>query len=380
MAERKKVTVLNFDLSDNSLGRAYIIAQALSSSYEVEIAGPAIRGDIWEPLRECRIPLKILPYRRLPFLLLKLSEILGKIDGDIVYAVKPKGTSFGFGLLKKWASGKPLLLDIDDWEVGFFMKKNLFSRALKVLNLANPNSLFWTLAMQSLVSRADGITVVSSFLQRKYGGEIVMHAKDAAMLDPDRFQNDNLRAALGLENRKTVLFLGTPRAHKGVTDALRAVRMSGDANMVLVVVGADTSGEYEKQLVREGGDRIRMFGRISVKDLPRYLMIGDVVVIPQRRTPDTEGQIPSKLLDAMAMAKPIISTRVSDIPQILGDGGIVVEPADAEGLGRALTWVFEHPEEARKMGLIARRRCESLYGIEEIGRQLDRIVARVSPA
>ena len=44
---KKKITILNFDLSDNSLGRAYLIAKALSGDFEVEIAGPAIKGYIW---------------------------------------------------------------------------------------------------------------------------------------------------------------------------------------------------------------------------------------------------------------------------------------------------------------------------------------------
>jgi glycosyltransferase involved in cell wall biosynthesis len=82
-----------------------------------------------------------------------------------------------------------------------------------------------------------------------------------------------------------------------------------------------------------------------------------VVVIPQRKTSDTVGQMPAKIFDAMAMAKPIVSTRVSDIPEVLGDTGYLVDPGDVEQLASAINHVFSHPEEARLKGKQARERC-----------------------
>jgi len=40
--------------------------------------------------------------------------------------------------------------------------------------------------------------------------------------------------------------------------------------------------------------------------------MGDVVIIPQRENFATLGQMPAKVFDAMAMAKPTIATNVSD--------------------------------------------------------------------
>jgi len=46
MEKKNKISILNFDLSNNSLGRSYILAQALSDAYDVSILGPAIKGSI----------------------------------------------------------------------------------------------------------------------------------------------------------------------------------------------------------------------------------------------------------------------------------------------------------------------------------------------
>jgi glycosyltransferase involved in cell wall biosynthesis len=374
MSERKKISILNFDLSDNSLGRAYILAQVLSEYYDVEIIGPAKKGYIWEPLRDSDIKITEVPYSRLPFLLFKLPAILKKIDGDAVYAVKPRFTSFGFGLLKKLFSGKPLLLDVDDWEVGFYLKKKFWNRLSRFVHVTNPNGLFWTWLLQFFISYADRITTVSSFLRDKYGGEIIPHAKDTDLLDPELFRGDDLKNRLGLTGKKIVMFLGTLRQHKGVEDAVKAVLMINDPNLIFMIVGARMNGKYEKELKMLGGERFYMIGFVPVKELPRYLMLSDVVIIPQRITPDTVGQIPSKVFDAMSLARPIISTKVSDIPEILTGCGIIVNPESPDELSKAIKWVIENPERASQIGRSAREKCIELYSLKTIREKLKRFV------
>ncbi len=377
MSDVKKITILNFDLSDNSLGRAYLLGQALSGFFDVKIVGPAKKGGIWQPLRNSDIQITCVPYSRLPLLLFQLPGILNEIDGDIVYAVKPRLTSFGFGLLKKFFSNTPLLLDIDDWEVGFYMKKGFWSRFAKFLNLSNPNGFFWTWLLQFFIDFADKKTTVSTFLKDRYGGEIVPHAKDTELMDPDKFEGNDLKKRFGLEGKRTVMFLGTPREHKGVEDALQAVLMIDDPNIIMMVVGGNPEGDYENKIRKLGGDRLIMIDPIPVKKMPKYLLLADVVVVPQRQTADTAGQVPSKLLDAMSMARPIISTRVSDIPEILDGCGLIVAPESPEAISSAIKWFFANPEEAVFMGKKARVRCMEHYSMKTIKEQLIRLTGEV---
>ncbi|SVC97518.1 uncharacterized protein METZ01_LOCUS350372, partial [marine metagenome] len=51
-----KVSVLCFDLSSNSFGRAWLLAKSLSKFYDVEIAGPSRRDGIWSPMEQTTIP------------------------------------------------------------------------------------------------------------------------------------------------------------------------------------------------------------------------------------------------------------------------------------------------------------------------------------
>ncbi len=132
-----KASVLCFDLSNNSFGRAVLLAQALSGFCDVEIVGPSRKGDIWFPLRRTSFAVKSFEWKRYPFFVPVVQRILKGIDGDVILASKLMPTSFGIGLLKKWVSGKPLIVDIDDWELGFFYHSGFWGRMGRLLNFSN---------------------------------------------------------------------------------------------------------------------------------------------------------------------------------------------------------------------------------------------------
>ena len=370
----KKITILNYNLSNNSLGRAYLLGQLLSDNFQVEIMGPLINGDIWEPLRNSHIPVKVVPYSKFPFLLFKLPKILKAIDAEIIYAIKPRFTSFGYGLLKKFFSKTPLILDIDDWEVSFYLQKGFSSRLSRLIHVFNPNGFFWTWVIQFFIPCANKVTTVSTFLQRKFGGEIIIHGKDTDFLDPEKFKGSNFKKQLGLEGKKIVMFLGTPRKYKGLEDVLNAVISINDSDLLMMVVGANLSGVYEKSLKKLGGAKLLLVASVAFQEIPKYLALSDIVVIPQRKTYDTMGQIPSKLFDAMSMAKPIISTKVSDIPDILNNCGILVDPQSPDQFRRAILWVFENQDKATEMGQKARQKCINEFSFTSMRQKLLNVI------
>ena len=79
----------------------------------------------------------------------------------------------------------------------------------------------------------------------------------------------------------------------------------------------------------------------------------------------------AKLFDAMAMAKPIISTNVSDIPEILQDCGWIVEPENPEQLAKTtIKYVLDHPVEAKEKGQKAREKCKREYSWDKMENKL----------
>jgi glycosyltransferase involved in cell wall biosynthesis len=125
------------------------------------------------------------------------------------------------------------------------------------------------------------------------------------------------------------------------------------------------------------GIALRLMGEIPFAEVPHYLAAADLVAVPQRLTSDTVGQVPAKLFDAMALARPIVSTRVSMIPEILDGCGLVVSPCDPGELAGALAYLLDHADEARSMGLKARERCVQRYSYATARQLLFPLVERI---
>jgi len=373
-----KISILTFDLSDNATGRADLLARLLAPRWQVEVVGPRFGGGVWGPARDGGVAYRDLAVdgaRRYPRFARVWTDLAASADGDVLYASKPRATSYGAALLARRRRRRPLLLDIDDWEVGFFRRSGAWGTLGRSLNLANPNGLPWTWLMERLVGRADAITVASRFLERRFGGTLIPHVRDTEGWDPARYDRAEARGRLGLGRERVVMFLGTPRAHKGVDDLVEAVGlMKGDVRLVLVGAAGGEASRWA------GRPWVRVVGEIPFDDVPRYLVAADAVAVPQRATTDTIGQVPAKVFDAMALARPIVSTAVSMIPEILDGCGVLVPPGDVVALAAALTRLLDDPAAAAELGRRARERCRAHYSFAAARAALFPLVERAASA
>jgi len=361
-----KISILCFDLSSNAFGRAGLLAIALSKIYDVEIIGPSKREKIWAPMAQIDIPIKKFVWERYPGFHRIKKNIMDVIDGDVILASKLMPTSFGIGLQKKIFSSKPLLLDIDDWELGFFYHSGFWGKVGRFLNFSNPNGLPYVWRIERLVGHADAVSVSNRFLQKKYGGTLLPHCRDTDVLNPLKFNAGDVKEKMGFVGKKILMFLGTPRPHKGIDDLLQAFKKVDNSDLNLVIIGVENKQEFLKGIDESVKNRVTIIPKIPFNKLSEYLSVADIICIPQRRTSDSVGQIPARLFDAMAMAKPIIATKVSDIPEVLGDCGYLVDPSNPSQLANAIQYVLSHSDEARVKGDAARARCRQKYDIRNL--------------
>jgi glycosyltransferase involved in cell wall biosynthesis len=363
-----KISLLSHDLSRNCLGRAYLLAKMLQKKHEVEIIGPTFGRTIWRPIKDDTS----IRYAAVK----NIKEAFSLIHGEILYAVKPKGTSFGYGLLKKLRSKSPLILDIDDWELGMFLgyKWNIFYTLPQFWNL---NNVLYTFALEKLGKCADAITVSNSFLEKRFGGLVIPHARDTHHLHPDRYDAENLKRKYNLRDSKVVMHMGTIRKHKGIEDLIRAFNALNRKDAVLMLVGVDPNDSYIRNMMIYDEGNIRFIGEQPVALLPEFLSVADVVAVPQKHSAASVGQMPAKIYDAMAMAKPIISTKICDIAETLSGCGIVVDPGDIHALSKGIGYLLDNPDTAKELGRKAREKCVDKYSFTAIEPRLSGLIDTV---
>ena len=169
-----------------------------------------------------------------------------------------------------------------------------------------------------------------------------------------------------------MLFAGAPNPHKGLRILAQAVCQLPGVRLAVTCRESDLATEEWRAV---------SFQRIPVvpyTSVPSLLAAADIVAIPQLDSEFARYQMPMKIFDAMAMAKPIVASTVSDMPIVLEACGRLVPPGDVDRLAEALADLLANADEARRLGACARTRCSNEYGREQIGNQLKAVVNGVS--
>jgi len=368
-----KISVLVADASSNCLGRGHLLARILARRYEVELVGPAFSAEVWGPLSDSEPPCRTVAIDSSPLGWSQLPRLRKLLTGEVIYACKPLLSSFGMALIEKVRERRPVVLDIDDWDRGITREtlRGLGPRArLRYLlsSTYRPHMVHscWNLGLfERLSSAADRITVSNRFLQKRFGGALVWHGRDARAYRPGEADSERLRSQHRLApSARVVMYLGPPRPHKGVEDLVDAVARLSRDDLLLALVGVGNAA-YDRQLVARArerlGERLAVFGIQPFERVPEFLAMADVVVVPQRKSEATSGQMPAKLFDAMAMARPIVATDVCDIAAVLDGHGWVVQPGSVEQIANAIGRALDDPREAVERGVRARDRFERHY-------------------
>ncbi|MCK5205643.1 MAG: glycosyltransferase family 4 protein [Desulfobacterales bacterium] len=135
---------------------------------------------------------------------------------------------------------------------------------------------------------------------------------------------------------------------KGLYYLLRAVSKVAQTHPVkLTVVGAPKKNGYSQRLIQKLGigNLITFTGRIANEQFVREYAKATAAVVPSVY----EG-FGLPVGEAMACAVPVISTTGGALPEVVGDAGILVPPADHHALANAIVTILDQPQLAQKLG------------------------------
>jgi glycosyltransferase involved in cell wall biosynthesis len=146
---------------------------------------------------------------------------------------------------------------------------------------------------------------------------------------------------------------------KGLRYLLEAVAQIRKKQPVkLTVIGEPKKNGTIKKLVSELNieDIVHFTGRIRNEEFAGYYSKATIAVVPSLY----EGfGLPAA--EAMACGVPLISTSGGALPEVVGDAGIIVPPADAGALAREITFLFNHPDQRKKMAQAGIERVDAIF-------------------
>ena len=182
----------------------------------------------------------------------------------------------------------------------------------------------------------------------------------------------------------TIGYAGRLVPEKGVDLLLRAVAAL-EGEWALRILGDGPKRASLQALASELGitSRTTVLQHVPTTEVPRFLCELDALALPSRTRPNWKEQFGRILVEAMACAVPVVGSHSGEIPNVIGEGGLVFPEGDAHALRHCLTLIRSEPDPRSRWGWPGRQRVLEHYTQARIAARTYQVYRRMlglSPA
>ncbi|MCP4622368.1 MAG: glycosyltransferase [bacterium] len=186
-------------------------------------------------------------------------------------------------------------------------------------------------------------------------------------IDPNRFvqaTGGNLLSEFDIkESQKVVINVAHLAEHKGQEHLVRAIPrvLTKLPATRFFIIGQGELMDKLKKTASEVGLKDELVFTGFRDDVADFYRIADLYVMSSVQ----EG-LGTAVLDALALAKPVVATNTGGLPEIIHDGktGRLVTPADSEALADGIVDMLTHPELAGTMAVRGKERVLQDFSID----------------
>jgi glycosyltransferase involved in cell wall biosynthesis len=158
-------------------------------------------------------------------------------------------------------------------------------------------------------------------------------------------------------HQPTVGYIGRVVPEKGLDTLIEAVAKVRSRPNVFIV-GSGSHRPALQHLAERLGvrDRVQFRSAIPPENVPALLADFDALVLPSLTQNNWKEQFGRVLIEAMACEVPVIGSDSGEIPNVIGDAGLVFPEGNAEALATHITRLLDDPTFRRSLGTAGRKR------------------------
>jgi glycosyltransferase involved in cell wall biosynthesis len=201
---------------------------------------------------------------------------------------------------------------------------------------------------------------------------VIHSAIDVGAFDPALSPNGLLRE-LKLEGAAPLLgivaHLADHKGHKYLIAAVPYILEAFPAARLLIAGDGELRQSLEEQVRALGVEPAVLFLGYR-QDVPRILAALDLFVLSSH----LEGLCTS-LMDAMAMKKAVVATRVGGVPEVVAEGvnGVLVPAKDPRALAQGIISLLKDPDRVKAMGEAGRRIAEEKFHVDIMVNKIEKL-------
>lgn len=272
------------------------------------------------------------------------------------------------------ASSPQLLVGLSGWWLAFtrqipfvFEVRDLWPESLAAVGVGGENSLLHDAlaAIAGFLYRsADRIVVVTpafkDYLIHRWRVpaakiEVVENGVETDLFAPDSVAAAGRRKELNAESRFLVCYIGTMGMAHGLEALLDAAAslQSKAPHVLFLLVGEGSEKERIKSVAQcRGLANVQFLDQQPREKIPSFISASDLCLVLLKKSDVFKTVIPTKMLEFMSCARPVILGVEGQARQILEDAGagLAIEPENADALAAAITQLDHNREQAKMLG------------------------------
>ena len=256
--------------------------------------------------------------------------------------------------------------------------------------------LLFRISVRIARQRFQGITILTRLMKMQVCSEFDLPPSfvgvwtsgvSDSMFNPRsaRAADKHLRREFGLE-KKFVVFhhgvLGKVRA-EGLINTIKAFAILRDRfdDLVLFLLGEGDGVSILERITKENGltDAVMFHPRVDYVEVPDFIAMSDIAIVPLPNTANWRFQNPLKLLEYLAMEKVVIVTDIPAHREVIGksQSGIYIQSTDPEEIAVAITLAHDNRDKLGDWGKAGRRIVEDTYTWGRVARNLDEYLSTI---
>jgi glycosyltransferase involved in cell wall biosynthesis len=305
--------------------------------------------------------------------------------------------TFGADLIGLLKQLRPQIIQVEQGSKSFAYAQLITLNRLLGLKAKNVFFTWWNLPYQSKfpvsflenynLSQTDGLVAGNqdaADILREHGYKKAVTVMPQLGVDEQLFSHcpqPELAAQLGIKPDEFVVgFVGRFVPEKGILTLVKALAGLKELSWKLLLLGR---GILKETIITEASkagiqNRLIIIESVAHNEVPRYINLMNVLVLPsettyQFKTLTAAGwkeQFGHVLIEAMATQVPVIGSDSGEIPNVIGDAGLVFPEGKVEALRHLLQQMIEQPALAKKLAGMGYERVMDKYTNKALARQL----------
>jgi glycosyltransferase involved in cell wall biosynthesis len=247
--------------------------------------------------------------------------------------------------------------------------------------------LWFSISLSMAKNLFNGITIITPLMKTEVCDQFRIDPSKVGvwttgvsenLFNPEEFGSGNeLRNELGLKNKFIVFHHGVFSPSRGLQETVKALEILHVRypDVFLFLLGAGPAASELRAMVQESGlqDCVYIHNTVEQKEVPKFIAMADVCIVPLPYNVFWRFQCPLKLLEYLSMGKVVIATDLPSHRLVMGAEkcGIYVSSHTPAEIAKSIEYAYLQKDSLKEWGKVGRKIIQKKYEWRVVAEDLE---------